>query len=352
MGIRWPNRRRTALALRGILPGMLLGLACSGGTGPLPPPPGTSEDMRGFVMADWTRTGYSSTSVAMLDEIVAAGATHLAILVTGYQPLLTSSTIRTSDFRTPDPSRVRGLTRAAQSRGIIVSLKPHIDVDTGEWRGDLDPHDPNAWIASYRNFLFPWLDLAEEEGLDLFLVGTEFRSLSNRTADWRALIADCRARFSGRLTYAATYEEAFAIDFWGDLDFLGVDFYETVAGVDDPDAAHIAARWAFYIQELEELAALRERPVLFTEIGYRSIDGAGRRPFDFEVFGTVDVDEQADLYRAALEATNDLEWFAGLFWWNWLARGRGGLSNQDFTARDKPAEEIVRGAWSRALPPL
>ncbi|NNE08354.1 MAG: hypothetical protein HKN20_07300 [Gemmatimonadetes bacterium] len=350
MGIRWPNRSGK---LRGVLPALLLMLACSEGTGPLPPPPGTSEEMRGFVLADWTRNGYGFPTIpAMLDEIVAVGATHLAILVTGYQPLLSSSSIRTEDFRTPDPIHVRALIREAQSRGIVVSLKPHVDLDTGEWRGDIAPADPDAWFASYRDFLYPWLDLAEQERVDLFLVGTEFRSLTNRSADWRSLIAECRARFSGRLTYAAAYEEAFAIDFWNDLDFLGVDFYEAVAGVDDPDAAHLAARWVFYIQELEELAAVHQLPVLFTEIGYRSVDGAGRRPFDFETFGSVDVDEQADLYRAALEATGDLEWFAGIFWWNWLARGRGGLSNQDFTPRDKPAEEIVRGAWGASLPPL
>ncbi len=346
-------RRGTLPALRGTLPALLLGLACSGGTGPLPPPPGTSEDMRGFVLADWTRNGYGSpTALAMLDEIAATGATHVAILVTGYQPRLTASTIRTGDSRTPDAAHVRTLIRAARSRGLVVSLKPHIDLDTGEWRGYLDPANPEAWFASYRNFLFPWLDLAEAEGVDLFLVGTEFRSLSHRDSDWRDVIADCRARFSGRLTYAATYQEAFAIEFWRSLDFLGVDFYETVAGVDDPDSAHIAARWEFYIQELEELAALRGRPVLFTEIGYRSIDGAGRRPYDFETLGTVDLDEQADLYRGALEATRDLEWFAGIFWWNWLARGRGGLTNHDFTPRDKPAEEVTRAAWTRALPPL
>ncbi|MCH7549462.1 MAG: hypothetical protein IH969_08025, partial [Candidatus Krumholzibacteriota bacterium] len=71
------------------------------------------------------------------------------------------------------------------------------------------------------------------------------------------------------------------------------------------------------------------------------------RPYDFSASASIDLEEQADLYWAAIEAAGAREWIEGLYWWNWLASGNGGPSNTDYTPSGKPAEKELSDAWNR-----
>jgi len=51
-----------------------------------------------------------------------------------------------------------------------------------------------------------------------------------------------------------------------------------------------------------------ESLIHFTEIGYRSIDGANKAPWDWQISGTVDLQEQADCYQAVFEVFWDRPW--------------------------------------------
>ncbi|MCG8608815.1 hypothetical protein MJD09_27990, partial [bacterium] len=114
----------------------------------------------------------------------------------------------------------------------------------------------------------------------------------------------------------------------------------------DPDRFEILAGWQPWLERLERLHRQSKRQIILTEIGYRSIDGAGLAPFDFAQPGSLDLSEQADLYWAALEATKDLSWLQGVYWWNWPADGSGGQTNRDYTPSNKPAEEELRSRWA------
>ena len=87
--------------------------------------------------------------------------------------------------------------------------------------------------------------------------------------------------------------------------------------------------------------------MILTEIGYRSVDGAGRHPYQFASDVPIDLFEQADLYWAAIEAIGGKDWIDGMYWWNWLASGRGGPADDDYTPSGKPAEKELTDAWMR-----
>ena len=61
----------------------------------------------------------------------------------------------------------------------------------------------------------------------MFSVGTELQIPAlQREADWRQLIKDVRAVYSGKLIYSANwYEEYEGIKFWDALDAIGVQAY-------------------------------------------------------------------------------------------------------------------------------
>src|SRR6185437_11678770 len=193
----------------------------------------------------------------------------------------------------------------------------------GTWVGTLEPTDVDAWFASYRNFIYHYADLAQRGGAAALVVGTELRSLSGSayTDRWRAIIAGVRHRFSGTLTYAATSNgnEYQQVHFWDSLDYIGVDAYFSLTGLNDPTVPDLVSAWSSrgYLASLRALSAACGKPVVFTEIGYRSIAGAAITPNVWWTSAPYDMDAQASAYEAAFEALAGETWFGGMYWWDW-----------------------------------
>ena len=60
------------------------------------------------------------------------------------------------------------------------------------------------------------------------------------------------------------------------------------------------------------------KPFIFTEIGYRSGDGANRAPWDWGASLAADPAEQADCYAAMYDVwSREASWMKGPFWWAW-----------------------------------
>lgn len=313
---------------------------------PTGPPVGDLTPLRGVSLVEWSAEGYAQpASVAALDDLAALGATHVVLVPTGYQSSSSSDDPAADPVRTPSRSSVRTVIRAATSRGLSVVLKPHLDLDDGRWRGGITPRAVDAWFTAYRTFLLPWVDLAEEEGVDAVVVGTELARTIEYEDAWRTTITACRDRYHGSLWYAASWDEAHRVPFWDALDVVGIDFYYPVASRANPGRLEIVARWQDWLMRLHLLHEQTGRPVVLTEIGYRSVDGAGMRPYDSSSPGADDPGEQADLYWAALEATRGHGWLNGIVWWNWRADGGGRPGDGDFPCKDKPASDVLRAAW-------
>jgi hypothetical protein len=313
---------------------------------PTGPAEGLPPAMRGITLVDWTAGGYAEPSAATaIASIRATGASQIAIIVTGYQSHAASSQVRADPARSPTPSSVRAAIDAAGRQGLGVVLKPHVDLEDGRWRGSIAPDDPARWFESYQQFLLPWADLAQAGGVETFVVGTELAGTLAHAEAWGQVIARVRKRFDGRILYAASWDEADRVPFWPDLDGVGVDVYVPVAARENPGRLEILARWQPWLARLERLHARARRPIYFTEIGYRSIDGAGMRPYDFQRRAPEDEAEQADLVWAALQAVAGKSWIKGVLWWDWRADGGGGPGDGDYTISGKLAAAELAAAW-------
>jgi imidazolonepropionase-like amidohydrolase len=138
-------------------------------------------------------------------ELADMGAGWVSIVVTQYQDTLHSTAIAPTDG-TPTDADVRHAIRAAHAAGMNVMLKPHVDLwnDPDHWRGEIGPNFTTAqwstWFASYTAMIAHYAQLAAEEGVEQFAVGTELNSTTAREAQWRAVIAAVRAEFDGPLT--------------------------------------------------------------------------------------------------------------------------------------------------------
>lgn len=319
---------------------------CESPSGPGAQAPEPRAD--GVNLADWTPTGYLGPGcTAALDDIAATGANSVSVVVTWYQADARSSDVAARSDLTPSGAAIDSAVAGALRRGLSVSIKPHVDVLDGTWRAYVQPELPADWFASYRALLLPLAARAEAAGATRFVVGTELAGTLSEKARWDALIADVRTVFSGDLIYAAGWDEASAVPFWNAVDLVGVDAYFPVATRNDPTRVDLLVGWQMWLARLDALRRRTGKPILFTEIGYRSVDGAGRAPSRHGDDAPEDSKEQADLYWAALEATRHESWFAGAYWWNWRVDGSGGAGDRDYTPAGKPAQAVLASYWGR-----
>ncbi len=313
---------------------------------------------RGISYATWWPGQYSHPDADLsLANLASTGANWVSLIVTGYQDTITSTTVFAATATPTDADLIHVITEA-HGRGLRVMLKPHVDLlhDADHWRGQIGEEFTSeaewaVWFASYRSFIGHYAGLAQAYGADQFCVGTELSATVHRADEWRAVIEGVRTRYSGPITYAANHGgEEIRIRWWDAVDYIGVDAYYPLTDQNDPTLAELKAAWAPHVATLASLSSTWEKPILFTEIGYRSQDGANRHPWAWAVEGAIDFEEQSDAYQAVFESFYDKPWFNGMFWWAWGTDPFEGSSCDDgYTPHDKPAEDVLRD-WYGAPP--
>ncbi len=326
--------------------------------------------MLAFAVHHATRTTYPAIRSVTLDAIRAPepellphlsslGVTHVTLVSFGYQRTLADPNIRYNpDARwySESDTGIRELTEQAHNLGMKIILKPHIWIGGGGWRGDLDYEDEadwETWEADYRTYLMHYARLAQNVQADMLVIGTELlHSSSKRPAFWRSLIEEIRTTYTGELSYAANwYQEYEAVSFWDVLDYVGVQGYFPLTDAPNPQVDAIKAAWSPHMEALETVHQATGKPILFTEIGYRSVAYAAAEPWrwasrDETDTMTPDFDLQARLYQAFFEQMWNEPWMAGMIVWKWHPAQSRRMARRaiDFTPQSKPAENVI-GQW-------
>ena len=175
-----------------------------------------------------------------------------------------------------------------------------MNVNDGTWRGRIAPTDGAVWWASYNAMIAHYADLAQVGGATMFVVGTELQSMTLAEARWRTVIHNVQARFSGKLTYAAGYQEFQQIKFWDELNYIGVDAYFALSNEVGDSVATLTSRWTSWgwKKALADTATAFGKPILFTEVGYRSTPDTALHPGLSGWTGSIDLGAQAKAYEA------------------------------------------------------
>jgi hypothetical protein len=285
-----------------------------------------------------------------LDEIKDVGATDVSLVVRWSQADVAASEVAPKQGVTVPDEVVVEVAALARERGLRVFLLPTLDVarrKTGQWRGIIRPLDPEAWWRSYGRFIGHYADIAKAADASLFAVGSELVSMERHADRWRALIADVRGRFRGRLTYSANWDHFEPIGFWDALDVVGVTAYQGLSRKDDPSVKDLVDGWRPFHTRLRAWARRLGHRYIFTEVGYPSRKGGAFRPWAYGDKGAPDVELQRRCYEALRNVWQDDKALAGLYLWNWF--GRGGPDDSGYTPRGKPAEQVLRAWWRRRL---
>lgn len=241
--------------------------------------------------------------------------------------------------------------RFAQELGLQVMLKPHLWVRGQGWPGEFLPADETGWnlfLTSYRAYLLHCAGLAASLNLSMLSVGTELDLVAVARPDFfRKLIKDIRAIYGGTLIYAANWDQYQNIAFWDDLDRIGIDGYFPLDESDTPAVADLLQAWTKWEPQIKTVADRFDRPVIFTEFGYRSINGATGKQWELpDNAAAKDIPPNYAAQVVGYEAFFQFWWqrpyVKGGFLWKWHAPGRETIRKNNFTPQDKPAEAVVQ----------
>ena len=245
--------------------------------------------------------------------------------------------------------------RLARQHGIRTLLKPHLWVrGPKSWPGDIDmasPADWDAWFASYATFILHYAQVAERGHFDGLCIGTELLHATEPAHEqaWRGLIRKIRHVYHGPLTYAANWSGEYQqIRFWDALDYVGIQAYFPLSTAPSPPLDTLLRGWQPHLRALVAWQKKIKKPVVFTEIGYKTTPDAAARPWEWPerlaAFETPDEATQARCYEAMFRACWGLPWLKGVFIWKWypgLAADGPARRHADFTPQHKPAEAVL-----------
>lgn len=237
---------------------------------------------------------------------------------------------------------------------IKIMLKPQIWVWRGEFTGEIMMNSEENWKRlemSYTNFIMAYAELAQQVDAEIFCIGTELELfIKFRPEYWTDLITKIRSVYNGQLTYAANWDEFRRTPFWNQLDYIGIDAYFPVSDKRTPTVESCIEGWKKYKPIIKQISKENNRPVLFTEYGYRSVDFSGQKPWVFDRNMTnVNLEAQNNTMQALYQTFWNEDWFAGGFIWKWFHKHDdvGGENNFMFTPQNKPVEQIIKDYYTR-----
>ncbi|WP_346880979.1 glycoside hydrolase [uncultured Algibacter sp.] len=292
-----------------------------------------------------------------ITPLVKLNANYAAIMPFGYIKSLEYPQIAFNTERQwfgESKAGVKQYIQELNKKNIKIMLKPQIWVWHGEFTGYIEMKNETDWTIlenSYSKFILEYAKLAQDIKADMFCVGTELEKfITNRPSYWVQLISKIKTVYKGKLTYAANWDEFKRTPLWEDLDYIGIDAYFPVNDSKTPTLNACLAGWKTHKLVISEISKKYNKPVLFTEFGYRSVDYSGKEPWKSDrSMNQVNLEAQTNTTKALFETFWKEDWFAGGFVWKWFHNyeASGGHNNSRFTPQNKPVETVIRQYYSK-----
>ncbi len=273
------------------------------------------------------------------------------------------------------------------------------------WHGNIQPSDPNRWFGSFKNYLDIYLLIAKLMPVEEFTIGAELYSMTVGIEDqwkeypygfpgrWLELLRYTKSKLSAstRIMYDINFTDDVVklgsisasggelerwryrivdlanpstaaqqiiwqdiVQFWLELDAIGIDIYRSLADRSEAIPTERARLVNFLRTRTDEFASQldntavsieatvgKRQKFMFKEAGYRSIERGFIDPFNYETAsGDYEPVHQAAAYEALFESfwLPQFDWFfGGSFWDVSVDRNRNrGIGDTGFSPINKP----------------
>jgi hypothetical protein len=324
----------------------------------------TTDWFKGANILSQSPTDFASDSFKQsLQNLKNDGANYAVLVVPYYQSNTQSSDIAPG-YNTPTDAALAAGIDYAHSIGLSVAIKLFDEPYSNEWRAYINPSNRTTWYQAYGDTLVHLAQIGQAHKAEMMILGTEMVSTasskvnSDNTQRWVGMISRVRNVYSGKLTYGAnsnnsstdTFEnEKRYISFWSSLDYASLSTYYEFP---DGSISGLKGSWDYWNKnDIAPFAQSVGKPVIFSEVGYRSVAGAHSHPWDSFSGNTYDATEQSNDYEALMSYWNDYSYMSGVMWWDWKSNASaGGSGDLSFTVQHKPAEAVMKKWFTAAAP--
>ncbi|MBT8309726.1 MAG: glycoside hydrolase, partial [Flavobacteriaceae bacterium] len=211
-----------------------------------------------------------------IDPVVNVNADHAAVMPFGFIRDLESPELVYNTQRQWFGETSKGAKQYIEmlhKNNIQVMLKPQIWIWRGAFTGHLTMKTETEWQQlerSYAGFILEFAQLAQETNVAMYCIGTELNAfVSARPKFWSDLIIKVRDIYQGEITYAENWDTFANVPFWDELDYIGIDAYFPLSDEETPTLEALTKAWQPHKEEILKVHRKVDRPVLFTEYGYR-----------------------------------------------------------------------------------
>ncbi len=332
-------------------------------------PPLDSDVWRGVCLAhSWEDRGVrgygTDSSAEVLEHLQTVGVNWVSLTPFGFMESTQATEIRGEHSSGDLPhgaERSRAVAKVAEQarkRGIKSVLKPHIWIRGGEWRGRIVPKNEagetewEAWWTSYEEWILFWAKIARDAQIESFVVGVELHTAVVGHPDrFIEVISKVRDVYDGEVHYAANWNEPVPKKVWKTLDAVGVQFYPPLAEAFDAPPNVLRKTLREHLDAWNAVAEEVDRPLMLTEVGYRSAVSAATHPNAWPErtkgkFAKTDEQMQRDVYALFFEELHKTERLAGVFIWKYFTdRETDEEGPAGFSPRSKPAEAVLKSAF-------
>lgn len=299
-------------------------------------PPRNVQRGDGFTYGEWgedaLRPDVTKRRLAQLQKL---GTKSIIFPVLWLQESLRGTSMRPDRQYTVRDSSLRAAIRETKRLGMNPVLKVYIDLPDHKWRGTIEPRDVDRWFSSYTLFVSRYARIAAQEGATGLITGVEMVSINKYQAQWRALMGTLRSIFPGWVAYQSNWGEATpevsgdgAVSWWDATDAIALSAYYPLSNKSVPSAQQWKKGWTSYRYAgknrnwkavITRLAEVQQRPVVFSEIGFRPRNNVANRPW---YNGNKNIDTsikeikaQRDAYVATQQVWKGDPWVRSINWW-------------------------------------
>jgi len=235
----------------------------------------------------------------------------------------------------------------AHQKGLKVLLKPQVWVGRNSWPGDVEMQSEEDWEVFFENY-YRWIRhyalMASIHHVEALCLGVEFsKATMQHPEKWEEIITEIRKLYKGPITYSANWGEEFEkLAFWDKLDYIGISCYYPLTKDKQPSDKQLIKGFEDNMDKLEKVAKKHNKPLLLTEIGFRSITAPWIQPHDYPG------EQTASEYKVVFGCLQNESWCRGMFWWKWPTTfDRTDPNNRLFTPYNKAAEKTVKKWYSK-----
>lgn len=278
----------------------------------------------------------------LISEIKATGAEWISLNMKVYQTNNYSDSIHIPPTNSDYWKQLEKSIQQAKAANLKICLFPIVlmtDAEDGHWRGTFDPCSEKNWYASYHYLYDLMFENLTMQDIDLLSIGSEFVSLQGDTKRWTDFIKTIKKRYKGQITYSANWDAIGTVEFYKELDYLGISAYFSLTDKTDPTQEELIEVWAGIKDSIKTIQKRIQTPIIFTELGYTPQDGINTDPWNYYISDVVDMQEQYDCYFAFSQVWRKSPDFNGVFFYDWY--GDGGTCDTTYTPKGKPAVKVI-----------